>query len=183
MKALDSSSCVDLAKDSQAGQDKHASWDDWQLVISKFSNKEPELLLALLQRILDMIGTKEASKYETEGREEACQVERLSTLFAWLVRHLLELKPHHSKGSVGKSMSNAILMELLWKCLSVSSFGNNHIMDSALHLVQLVGNSVLMEKLNKLRSLCLSSTEVIEENSSLEISNIVSQGGIHQSSC
>ncbi|XWS38797.1 hypothetical protein CRYUN_Cryun19dG0161000 [Craigia yunnanensis] len=182
LKALDFSSCVGLAKDSQAGQDKHASWDDWQLVITKFSNKEPELLLGLLQRILDMIGTKEASKYETEGhlplsegREEACRVEHLSSLFAWLVRHLLELKPHHTKGSAGKSMSNAIVMELLRKSLLVSSFGNNHLMDSALHLVQLVGNSVLMEKLNKLGSLGLPSTEVIEENSSLEMSKIVSQ--------
>ncbi|XVF13680.1 hypothetical protein REPUB_Repub08aG0228700 [Reevesia pubescens] len=182
LKALDSSSSMDLAKDSQASQDKHASWDDWQLVITKFSNKEPELLLALLQRILDMIGTKEASKYEieglltsSEGREEAGQVENLSSLFAWLVRHLLELKPHHTKGSARKSMANTILMELLRKCLLVSSFGNKHLMDSALHLGQLVGNSVLMEKLNKLRSLGLSSTEVIEENSSLEISKFVSK--------
>ena len=72
-------------------------------------------------------------------------------------------------------MSNAILKELLRKCLLVSSFGNNLLLDSALHLAQLVGNSVLMEKLNKLRSLGLSSTEVIEENSSLEISKFVSQ--------
>ncbi|XVF11109.1 hypothetical protein REPUB_Repub07fG0240700 [Reevesia pubescens] len=158
LKALDSSSFVDLAKDSPASQDKHASWDDWQLVITKFSNKEPELLMALLQRILDMIGIKEASKYETEGhltssedRERTCQVEHLSSLFAWLVRNLLELKlvrnllelkPHQTK---------------------------------AFHLAQLVGNCVLMEKLNKVRSLGLSSAEVIEENSSLEISKIVSQ--------
>ncbi|XP_022736513.1 uncharacterized protein LOC111289606 isoform X2 [Durio zibethinus] len=182
LKALDSSSLVELAKDSQAGQDKHASWDDWQSVITKFSNKEPELLLALLQRILDTIGKKDASKYETdghltssEGREEACQVENLSSLFAWLVRHLLELEPHETKGSAGKSMSDVILMELLRKCLLVSSFSNNHLMDSALHLAQLVGNSVLIEKINKLRSLGLSSTEIIEENSSLEISKIVSQ--------
>ncbi|XVE65345.1 hypothetical protein DITRI_Ditri07aG0173300 [Diplodiscus trichospermus] len=182
LKALDSSSCLGLAKDSQEGEDKHALWDDWQIVIRKFSSKEPELLLGLLQRILDMIGTKEASKYETEGhlplsegREEACEVEQLSSLFACLVRHLLELKPHHSKGSVGKSMSNAVLLELLGKCLLVSSFSNNHLMDSALHLAQLVGNSVLTEKLNKLRSLGLSSTDVIEENSSPEISKIVSE--------
>ncbi|XVF76285.1 hypothetical protein PTKIN_Ptkin13bG0254100 [Pterospermum kingtungense] len=67
LKDLDSTSFLGLAKESQAGQDKHASWDDWRLVITKFSKKEPELLLALILRILDRIGTKETSKYETEG--------------------------------------------------------------------------------------------------------------------
>ncbi|KAK6251530.1 hypothetical protein QUC31_009163 [Theobroma cacao] len=180
LKALDSSSFLDLAKDSKAGRDKHASWDDWELVITKFSKREPDFLLALLQRVLDMIGTNEALKYQTEGHltssdrsREACQVEHLSSLFAWLVRHLLELKP--AKGSGGKSMSNENFTELLRKCLLVSAFGNKHLMDSALHLAQLVGNSVLMEKLNKLRSLGLSSTGDIGENSSLEISKTVRQ--------
>ncbi|MBA0735969.1 hypothetical protein Gogos_019768 [Gossypium gossypioides] len=173
LKALDSSSSMDISEDSESGLDRHTALDDWQLVIRKFSNKEPELLLALLQRILYMIGTNEASKSETEGhptasegRPEACQVEHVSSLFAWLVRHL-ELK--------GKSVSNAILLELLRKCLLVASLRNNHLMDSALHIAQLVGNSVLMEKLNKFRSLGLSNTEVTEENTSNEIWGIVSQ--------
>ncbi|KAK8493653.1 hypothetical protein V6N12_038611 [Hibiscus sabdariffa] len=152
-KALDS---------SEDGLDKHAAWDDWQLVITKFSQKEPALLLALLQRILDMIGTKEASKYdtdhptssETEGRREAYDIEHLSSLFALLVRHL-ELKANNTKGSVGESVSNSILLELLSKCLLVSSLCNDHLLDSALHIAQLVRNSVLMEKLNKLRSLAV----------------------------
>ncbi|MBA0582910.1 hypothetical protein Gorai_025039 [Gossypium raimondii] len=173
LKALDSSSSMDISEDSESGLDRHTALDDWQLVIRKFSNKEPELLLALLQRILYMIGTNEASKSETEGhptasegRPEACQVEHVSSLFAWLVRHL-ELK--------GKSVSNAILLELLRKCLLVASLRNNHLMDSALHIAQLVGNSVLMEKLNKFRSLGLSNTEVTEENTSNETWGIVSQ--------
>ncbi|KAK8360908.1 hypothetical protein V6Z12_A03G003100 [Gossypium hirsutum] len=172
LRALDSSSSMDISEDSESGLDRHTALDDWQLVIRKFSNKEPELLLALLQRILDMIGTNEASKYETahptasKGRPEACQVEHVSSLFAWLVRHL-ELK--------GKSMSNAILLELLRKCLLVASLRNNHLMDSALHIAQLIGNSVLMEKLNKFRSLGLSNTAVTEENTSNEIWGIVSQ--------
>ncbi|TYI91499.1 hypothetical protein E1A91_D03G196700v1 [Gossypium mustelinum] len=172
LKALDCSSSMDISEDSESGLDRHTALDDWQLVIRKFSNKEPELLLALLQRILYMIGTNEASKSETghptasEGRPEACQVEHVSSLFAWLVRHL-ELK--------GKSVSNAILLELLRKCLLVASLRNNHLMDSALHIAQLVGNSVLMEKLNKFRSLGLSNTEVTEENTSNETWGIVSQ--------
>ncbi|MFQ6625167.1 hypothetical protein Gotur_003457 [Gossypium turneri] len=162
LKALDSSSSMDISEDSESGLDRHTALDDWQLVIRKFSNKEPELLLALLQRILHMIGTNEASKSETEGhptasegRPEACQVEHVSSLFAWLVRHL-ELK--------GKSVSNAVLLELLRKCLLVASLRNNHLMDSALHIAQLVGNSVLMEKLNKFRSL-----EVMEGKNEREL--------------
>ncbi|KAK9024705.1 hypothetical protein V6N11_004863 [Hibiscus sabdariffa] len=172
-KALDS---------SEDGLDKHAAWDDWQLVVTKFSKKEPALLLALLQRIFYMIGTKEASKYETdhptssetEGRREAYEIEHLSSLFALLVRHL-ELKANNTKGSVGESVSNSILLELLRKCLLVSSLCNDHLLDSALHIAQLVRNSVLMEKLNKLRSLGLSGIEVTEENTSNEFSKIVSQ--------
>ncbi|KAK8578681.1 hypothetical protein V6N13_141967 [Hibiscus sabdariffa] len=180
LNALDSSDIMDVSKDSEGSLDIHAAWDDWQLVITKFSQKEPELLLALLQRILDMIGTKDASKYETgcptssESRHEACRVEHLSSLFGWLVRHL-ELKAHNTKGSIGKGMSNAILMELLRKCLLVSSLCNNHLLDSALHIAQLVGNRVLMEKLHKLRSLGLSNTEVTKENTSNEISRIARQ--------
>ncbi|OMO93376.1 Las1-like protein [Corchorus olitorius] len=173
LKALKSSSFMGLEKDSEADEDKHAPLDDWEPVVRKLSNKKPELLLALLQSVLDMIGT--ASKYESEGRGEACQVEDLSSLFAWLVRHVLESKPQNAKRSAGKSMSKAILMELLRKCLLVSAFGNKYLMDSALHLVHLVGNRVLVERLNKLSSLSLSSTELTEENSSLEISNIVSE--------
>ncbi|OMO77381.1 Las1-like protein [Corchorus capsularis] len=173
LKALNSSSFMGLEKDSQADEDKHAPLDDWEPVIRKLSNKKPELLLALLQSVLDMIGT--ASKYESEGIGEACQVEDLSSLFAWLVRHVLESKPQNAKRSAGKSMSNAILMELLRKCLLVSAFSNKYLMDSALHLAHLVGNSVLVERLNKLSSISLSSTELTEENPSLEISNIVSQ--------
>ncbi|XP_039072043.1 pre-rRNA-processing protein las1-like [Hibiscus syriacus] len=179
LKALDSSSSMNISKGTEDGLDKHAALDDWQPVIKKISKKEPELLLALLQRILDMIGTKDASKYETghsaslESRQEAYEIEHLSSLFAWLVRHL-ELKAH-AKGSVEIGMSNSILLELLRTCLLVSAFCNDHLLDSALHIAQLVGNSVLMEKLNKIRSLGLSSTEVMEENTSNEISRSFSQ--------
>lgn len=37
---------------------------EWKLVITKFSNKEPELLLTLLKSVLDVIETKEAITYE-----------------------------------------------------------------------------------------------------------------------
>ncbi|XP_039060417.1 uncharacterized protein LOC120204384 isoform X2 [Hibiscus syriacus] len=180
LKALDSSSSMNISKGTEDGLDKHDALDDWQLIIKKISKKEPELLHALLQRILDMIGAKDATKYETgqstsSGRRpEAYEIEPLSSLFAWLVRHL-ELKASHIKGSVGIGMSNTILLDLLRKCLLMSAFCNDHLLDSALHIAQLVGNSVLMEKLNKLRSLGLSSTELMEENTSNEISRIFSQ--------
>lgn len=63
LKALDSSNVVDLPNDSQVCQDLQTLLDDWKLVIAKFSSKEPELILALLQRILDIVGTKEDTKY------------------------------------------------------------------------------------------------------------------------
>lgn len=39
-------------------------FDDWKLLLTKFSNKEPELPLTLLKAVLDMIGTQEAMKIE-----------------------------------------------------------------------------------------------------------------------
>ncbi|GLT89265.1 hypothetical protein SLE2022_072540 [Rubroshorea leprosula] len=173
LKALDSSNVMNLPKDSQACQDLHTLLDDWKLVITKFSSKEPELILALLQRILDIVGTKEDTKYGmgedvmlSENRSEISHVERLSYLFAWLVGYLKELKLLNSKDSSGKNLSK-VLIELLRKSLLVSASGNSHIMHSALQLVQLLGDSFLMKKLNKLCLLSLSGTDVSEGSSLL----------------
>jgi ribosomal biogenesis protein LAS1 len=77
-------------------------------------------------------------------------------LFAWLVGQLKGLKPLRCKqsaaeslaSSIGMNLSNAILMEVLRKCLLVSSYGNKQLMGSALHLAQLMGDSSVMDKLN-----------------------------------
>ncbi|KAM1394326.1 hypothetical protein ACFX2F_030384 [Malus domestica] len=52
------------------------------------SNKEPELLLALPNAVLDMIETHEGVMAE---------VEPLSSLFTWLVGSFKALEPHHEK--------------------------------------------------------------------------------------
>lgn len=65
LKALDSSSLGELPKDCPVGEDMGSLLDDWKLVITKFSKKEPELLLMLLEEVLNMIDTQEAMKYET----------------------------------------------------------------------------------------------------------------------
>lgn len=65
LKALDSSNLVQLPRDDLIGQELHKQLDDWKLVITKLSNKEPELLPVLLKAILNMIETQEATKYET----------------------------------------------------------------------------------------------------------------------
>ncbi|KAK4607453.1 hypothetical protein RGQ29_001335 [Quercus rubra] len=177
LKAKISSDMVELPEDSQLGPIIHTMLDDWKLVITKLSNKEPELLLTLLKAVLDRIETQEATKYETGGknltssdyRSVICQIEHLSSLFAWLVERLKELKPRH-KDSTAKiktysreaKISKKILLELLHKCLLVSASGNKHLMDSAVFLAQLMGDRSLMEKLNKL-SLNLSNMDFTEE--------------------
>lgn len=65
LKAKISSDMVELPEDSQLGPSIHTMLDDWKLVITKLSNKEPELLLTLLKAVLDRIETQEATKYET----------------------------------------------------------------------------------------------------------------------
>jgi len=62
---------VELPEDSQLGPSIHTMLDDWKLVITKLSNKEPELLLTLLKAVLDRIETQEATKYET-GNHQFC---------------------------------------------------------------------------------------------------------------
>ncbi|KAK7832455.1 ribosomal biogenesis protein las1l [Quercus suber] len=166
LKAKISSDTVELPEDSQLGPSIHTMLDDWKLVITKLSNKEPELLLALLKAVLDRIETQEAMKYETA----ICQIEHLSSLFAWLVERLKELKPRCHKDSTAEikassreaKISKTILLEVLHKCLLVSASGNKHLMDSAVCLAQLMGDRSLMEKLNKL-SLNLSNTDFTEE--------------------
>ncbi|XP_075635808.1 uncharacterized protein LOC142607995 isoform X5 [Castanea sativa] len=178
LKAKISSDMVELPEDSQLGPCIHTMLDDWKLVITKLSNKEPELLLTLLKAVLDRIETQEATKYETGGknltssdyRSVICQIEHLSSLFAWLVERLQELKPRCHKDSTAEiktysreaKISKTILLELLHKCLLVSASGNKHLMDSAVFLAQLMGDRSLMEKLNKL-SLNLSNMDFTEE--------------------
>ncbi|KAM3692632.1 hypothetical protein ACJW31_08G103200 [Castanea mollissima] len=179
LKAKISSDMVELPEDSQLATSIHTMLDDWKLVITKLSNKEPELLLTLLKAVLDRIETQEATKYETVGgknltpsdyRSVICQIEHLSSLFAWLVERLQELKPRRHKDSTAEiktysreaKISKTILLELLHKCLLVSASGNKHLMDSAVFLAQLMGDRTLMEKLNKL-SLNLSNMDFTEE--------------------
>lgn len=44
--------------------DSHSAYDYWKPILKKLSNREPELLLTLLQAALDKIETLEAMKYE-----------------------------------------------------------------------------------------------------------------------
>lgn len=44
--------------------DSQSAYDYWKPILKKLSNREPELLLTLLQAALDKIETLEAMKYE-----------------------------------------------------------------------------------------------------------------------
>ncbi|KAH0983323.1 hypothetical protein GBA52_010500 [Prunus armeniaca] len=159
-KAINSSDSSELPVNTQNSPSLQISLNEWKLVIAKFSNKEPELLLALLNAVLDMIENQEAVIYETgwvrtssDHRAETLQVEHLSSLFKWLVKIFEGLKPHVEKDSVAeikvssgeKTISKAILMELLRKCLVLSASANNQFMDSAVHLAQLTGTTTYWE--------------------------------------
>lgn len=65
LKAVNSSNLVEVPEDFQVVPIIHNLLDGWKLVITKLSNKEPELLMALLTAVLDRIETQEAIKYET----------------------------------------------------------------------------------------------------------------------
>ncbi|XP_048439289.1 uncharacterized protein LOC103944976 isoform X3 [Pyrus x bretschneideri] len=180
LEAINSSDSSELPVNIQSGPRLLISLNEWKLVITKFSNKEPELLLALLNAVLDMIETRETVIYETGGgistssgrRAEVLQVEHLSSLFAWLVQNFEGLKPRHEMDSAAeikvssaeKTISKAILMELLRKCLIVSASANKKLTDSAAHLAQLAGDSCLVGKLHKLSSFVSSNSDGTEED-------------------
>ncbi|KAJ6898274.1 hypothetical protein NC652_024939 [Populus alba x Populus x berolinensis] len=81
------------------------------------------------------------------------------------------------------NLSNAILMEVLHKCLLVSSYGNKQHMGSALHLAQLMSDSFVMDKFKKLSLLALSDLDVTEKKSHpLSLNSLLTQQDqfIHQ---
>ncbi|TQD84512.1 hypothetical protein C1H46_029947 [Malus baccata] len=178
LEAINSPDSPDLPVNTQTGPRLLISMNEWKLVITKILNKEPELLLALLNAVLDKIETQEAVIYET-GRfhtssdrgAEILQVEHLSSLFTWLVGNFEVLKPRQEKdsavvikvSSAEKTISKATLMELLRKCLIVSASANKKLMDSAAHLARLTGDSFLVGKLHKLSSFVSSNSDGTEE--------------------
>ncbi|KAM0977418.1 hypothetical protein ACFX13_020527 [Malus domestica] len=180
LESINSSDSSELPVNTQSGPRLLISLNEWKLVITKFSNKEPELLLALLNAVLDMVETRETVLYETGGgirtssdrRAEVLQVEHLSSLFAWLVQNFEGLKPRHEIDSAAeikvssaeRTIPQAILMELLRKCLIVSASANKKLMDSAAHLAQLTGDSFLVGKLHKLSSFVSSNSDGTEED-------------------
>ncbi|XP_060973302.1 uncharacterized protein LOC115725186 isoform X3 [Cannabis sativa] len=183
LKTLNSSHSSELSEDTQVGSGTDTILNDWKPVITKFSNKEPELLVALLNAVLGMIEVQETSKDEIGGQLISSdnspvvhQVEHLSSLFAWLANNLKELKPRHKalktsetdvKSTGDSSLSNAALMQLMRKCLVLSASGNKQLLDSAILIAQLIGDINLMKKLNKISFLALSNSEVIENDPSL----------------
>ncbi|CAK9162798.1 unnamed protein product [Ilex paraguariensis] len=109
-----------------------------------------------------------------EESTEFCKV-KLSCLFGWLVHNLKQLKPTHQKSSAAETevsstklnLPKDTLAQFLRKCLLVSSSDNHQLISSALNLANMMGNSPLAEKLNKLCKLGLSNRDTHEENSSL----------------
>ncbi|CAN1250131.1 hypothetical protein LINPERPRIM_LOCUS7340, partial [Linum perenne] len=148
------------------------------LMITKFSKKEPELLLTLIKAVLNVIASQDFAGHmigmrpaSTEYNLLPSQTEGLCSVFLWLVGQLNELKLLFSKdakaetriSSTGMSMSNAMLIEILRKCLLTSSCGNKQLMDGAKLLSQIIGNRSLTEKLNKLSSHYMSESDVPED--------------------
>ena len=145
-------------------------------------------MLSLLAFLKSCPGTHLTSR---AYRTETGQIERLSSLCAWLVGQLKGLKllrceetaAERKASSIGMNLSNTILMEVLRKCILVSSNGNKQLMDSALHLAQLMGDTSVMGKLKNLSSLVLSNPDVTQEKSSLPCLNnllIQQDESIHQ---
>ncbi|XP_052181326.1 pre-rRNA-processing protein las1-like isoform X2 [Diospyros lotus] len=183
--AADFAEVPKICQVSEGTDQMQSAFDDWKPIIAKLSNKEPELLMTLLKSVLEIIETEEGKKYGNdsilENIVEVHHIERLSHLVRWLVENLNGLKltatRRKDSGNAAEGCSadssrlpKSILVELLRKCLLASWPGNEQLRNSALVLAHMIGNSSLIDKLNKLHCLLAPPTApmwVDEQNSSI----------------
>ncbi|CAI9784691.1 unnamed protein product [Fraxinus pennsylvanica] len=179
-QALDSSDFTEHTMESEIGHEKQQTvYDDWKSVVLKLSNKEPELLLNLLNAVLEKIETQEeimrckiGEHHNLDNFAKSCQIELLAYLFEWLVGNLKTVypvshkEPTECEDSLAESnLPKETLRRLLRKCLVLSCPGNEKLMDSALVLAQMTGDSSLLCKLKKMASLWVSNSNISKENS------------------
>lgn len=158
-KTLSSSEFKKNVDDASVGPTVENVLADWKPVILKLYDKEPELLLNLLKEVLHMIEAQEDMKCEEDNpsttishsREDFHRVAYLSSLFVWLVRIL------RKQSSGAANMPKRVLQELVRKCLLISHLCNKEVMDSALHLAELVGDRSLSKKVQMLSRVTLSN--------------------------
>ncbi|KAK7276648.1 hypothetical protein RIF29_17792 [Crotalaria pallida] len=178
LKALSSAEFKENADDTSVGPTIQNVLADWKPVLLKLWNKEPELLLNLLQEVLNMIETQEDMKCDgdnpcigiSHSKVEFRQSDYLSSLFAWLVGILSKVP------SAAANIPKRVLLELLRKCLLISQLCNKQLMDSALYLAELTDNRSLLERAKKLYVTGLSNLD----NSDDKVSSMLTSENIFQ---
>ncbi|KAF8009288.1 hypothetical protein BT93_J0322 [Corymbia citriodora subsp. variegata] len=177
LKVVNSSDMLELPQEIHYPHGNRTLLDDWMLLMTKLTSKEPKMLLDLLKAVLDTIETEEASNSETgtqhlmpsRHRVKTYEIAPLSSLFAWLVAILKELKSFREIDSSSetevsvarRSTSREMLMSILRKSLRVGALGNKQLMDSAIQISEVIGNNSLVNKLNKFSLVSVTTLDVI----------------------
>ncbi|KAK4364954.1 hypothetical protein RND71_016312 [Anisodus tanguticus] len=150
----------------------HTAYDHWKPILKNLSNREPDLLRTLLWAALDMIETMlsiERSELKPNLFGNLASTDAGNRLASYrIVANLKILKPlnHNDFASDGEdpsrklSLPEAKLQELLRNCLFLSSHTNNHLMNSALVIGQMMIRNSIIRKLKKLRSLSIFDSEI-----------------------
>nr|XP_043631890.1 pre-rRNA-processing protein las1 [Erigeron canadensis]XP_043631891.1 pre-rRNA-processing protein las1 [Erigeron canadensis] len=189
LKAQKSAHLMELSDSSQAKnfEADTTQLDDWKPLVMKLSNKEPEMLLSLLKAVVQLIETRETLKegehLKPEHNPGLHQTEHLSSLFQWLVGNLMDLKYSHQKSTSieavsspkEKVLSKSDLVQILRKCLTVSSLGNNYLATAVSVLAQRTGNHTFVQKLNKLASLQTPYVDTMNETISIDQESFYNQ--------
>ncbi|KAI3414642.1 uncharacterized protein J3R85_016058 [Psidium guajava] len=181
LKVINSSETLELQQEIYYPHGNRTLLDDWMLLMTKLTSKEPKMLLDLLKAVLDMIDTEEASNSETgaqhlmlsQHRVKTYQIAPLSSLFAWLVAILKGLKSFRDLDSSSKtevpvawrSISREMLMGVLRKSLRGGALGNKELMDSAIQISEVTGSNSLVNKLNKLCLISATTLDVVNRSS------------------
>ncbi|CAM8942006.1 unnamed protein product [Rhodiola kirilowii] len=171
-----SSSLSDLDIDVQSTpseKNMQSVFDDWEPVIVKVSEKDPNFIFTFLEAVLNEtqrqyseennIGDHSMSSLETV--KDSLRVCSLSALFAWLVGNLRNMKPSSDKSSADTCNDTSEMltpryriMKLMRTCLHVATPENEQLTQSVLVLAQLTANGSLSEKLKKLLKASLLGT-------------------------
>lgn len=86
LKAMRSS---DLMCSENSQKSRSTVLDGWKLVIAKISNKEPELLLELLEAVLEKIETREGLEYGMTKYQLRLYILALFYFLSLIMRHIL----------------------------------------------------------------------------------------------
>ncbi|RZR95189.1 hypothetical protein BHM03_00024027 [Ensete ventricosum] len=169
---------IEQSDDSNVGvSGSTSSMDELKSIITKLSSKRPRLLLSMLKNVLEMIEVNfekiQKGEYDIYSSQDHANIHHMSNLCSlspWLIINIKMLKDSDlirltDEAEVLPIHKNILpkvsLSMLLRKCLTLSVH-DKHLLDSVRLLVEMLGDTLVKERLKKLPLLSLKSLDSME---------------------